>query len=253
MQYPIDNENEVVETEPVKVTLANTNEETVAPYTIAEQVAFYLANVASPLSNEVPDNVQGALEVALEGALVAMEASNKADAASCMAATASSKAEQAGNKAGAAYDLANSAYDYADRAYGFASSASQDAGWAYGQAKDAYDLANTNSEYLSDVKVIFKALAGTMYNDAGEGMGYIYGGNPTVTDIGNETGQAYEQANNAYSLANDAYLIAGSIYNRASKKAADGYNAGTYLLKATIDSDNNITFTWVDEADYKNV
>lgn len=270
MQYPIDNENEVVETEPnenevvktkpVKVTLANTNEETVAPYTIAEQVAFDLANVASPLSSEVPDNVQGALSVALEGALVAMAASNKADAASCMAATASSKAETAYDLANNAHILANNAYEYADRAYGFASSASQDAGSAYDLANDAYglasnahSLANTNSEYLSDVKVIFKALAGTMYNDAGDGMGYIYGGNPTVTDLGNETGQAYEQANNAYSLANAAYLIAGSIYNRESGEAAKGYSEGTYLLKATIDGNNKITFEWVNEADYKNV
>lgn len=277
MQYPIDNENEVVETEhnenevvktePVKVTLANTKEETVAPYTIAEQVAFDLTNVASPLSKEVPDNVQGALVVALEGALVAMTASNKADAASCMAAAASSaaaatrnKAEAAYAQASSAYSLANNAYiqadnayDLANSAYGFASSASQDAGWAYGKANNAYDLASTNSEYLSDVKVIFKALAGTMYNGDGEGMGSIYGGNPTIPDLGTEIGQAYDQANTAYSLGNGAYFIAGSIYNRESGKAADGYNAGTYLLKATIDSSGNIEFTWVNEADYKNV
>ena len=145
-----------------------------------------------------------------------------------------------------AYDEASSAYNRADAAYNEASN-------AYNRANNAYSLASTNSGHLQEVKTIFSALAGTMYNPGTEdSMGYIYGGNPTVTDIGIEAGQAYDQANSAYSLASDAYYIAGSIYNRENGKAADTYNAGTYLLKATIDSNKNITFTWVDEADYKN-
>lgn len=209
MQYPIENENEVVETEPVKVTLVNTNDEPVAPMTTADQVIYDGGTIIDAFND-------------------AIDAFNDA------------------------YDEATNAYNLANRAYDEANDAHSTANEAYEEACAAYELANTNSGHLRNVKVIFKALAGTMYNDEGEGMGYIYGENPTVPEINTEVNQAYGQANEAYSIADAAYHVAGSIYNRVDGKAADGYNAGTYLLKATIDSDHNITFTWIDEADYKN-
>lgn len=153
-----------------------------------------------------------------------------------------------------AYNRATSAYSQANEAYNKANGAYSEAGSAYSRANSAYSLASTNLGYLQDVKNIFHALAGTMYNPGTEGsMGSINGGSPTVSRIKSDLTATSGRANLAYDIATAAYHIAGSIYNRESGQAADTYSEGTYLLKATVDSNTNITFTWVNEADYKNV
>lgn len=202
----------------INVTLKNSKGSKTAPYTTAEQVE------AVSLTNQEET-------IRLDNLLVDLYGT----------------ASDAYDEATSAYNLANHAYSKANEAYSEATS-------AYNRANNAYSLASTNSGYLQDVKNIFSDLAGTMYNPGTEdSMGYIYGGNPTVSEINGELITVSGRADSAYSLANDAYLIAGSIYNRESGEAADGYSEGTYLLKATIDGNNKITFEWVNEADYKNV
>lgn len=140
-----------------------------------------------------------------------------------------------------AYTLANNAHDRADAAYALACN-------TYSIAREAWSYSSTSLKYLDNVKTIFRDLVGDFYTYDGEyarEMGYIISNSPTVSEVAS-------QANDAYNMASAACnLLADSIYNRfdgTSDKAE-----GTYLLKATVDSNSHVTFTWVNEADYKNV
>lgn len=109
---------------------------------------------------------------------------------------------------------ANDAYDKANSAYDLANNAYEKANSAYSLANNAYNQANSAYCLASD---------------------------------------AYCLASDAQGIACDAYWIAGSIYNRSEHRAEDKYAEGTYLLKATVDGSKNVTFEWVNEADYKNI
>ena len=234
MAFYDEQDNEII-----NVTLKNSKGSKTAPYTTAEQVE------AVSLTNQEETIRLDNLLVELYS--TAGDAYDEATSAYNLANHASEEAASAYCRADEASEEAASAYCRADEAYSEATD-------AYNQANNAYDLANTNSGYLQNVKTIFSDLAGTMYNPGTEdSMGYIYGGNPTVSQINGDLITVSGRADSAYNIANDAYYIAGSIYNRESGKAADTYSEGTYLLKATVDSNKNITFTWVNEADYKNV
>lgn len=240
MAFYDDQGNEII-----NVTLKNSKGSKTAPYTTAEQVeAVSLTN--SEETVRLDDLLAGLYGQASGAYNLANRAYSKAD-------EAYDEATNAYCKACDAYDKATSAYNRADDAYSKASEAYSEATNAYNRASSAYSLASTNSGYLNDVKTIFSNLAGTMYNPGDEdSMGYIYGGNPTVTEISDDLVTAWDQANNAYNIACAAYHVAGSIYNYDSGYAADGYSAGTYLLKATVKDDYSVEFEWVNEADYKN-
>lgn len=225
--------------EVVKVVLKNTKDQIVAPQTTADQVGY--ENAAISGASNVVDAVNTAYTLA-------STAYNKAGNAYDTASNAYNKADTAWYLANNAYGAANNAYDHADAAYTQASSAYELASNTYTVASEAWSYSSTSLNYLDQVKTIFRDLAGDIYNydrEYAREMGYIISNAPTVSKVAS-------QANDAYNMASAACnLLADSIYNRFNGKSDKA--EGTYLLKATVDSNSHVTFTWVNEADYKNV
>ena len=218
--------------EVVKVVLKNTKDQIVAPQTTADQVGY--ENAAISGASNVVDAVNTAYTLA-------NNAHDRADAAYALACNAYDQANWADTAAYDAFCQANDAYNQANSAY-------ESANNTYSIASEAWSYSSTSLKYLDNVKTIFRDLVGDFYNYDGEyarEMGYIISNSPTVSEVAS-------QANDAYNMASAACnLLADSIYNRfdgTSDKAE-----GTYLLKATVDSNQHVTFTWVNEADYKNV